>query len=73
MKNPAIFYGAIVFAIIGVILAVFYAIPGVSHPLVFSGSPMSAHYKHAALFAVLAIIGIIGAVVSRPKAAAAAK
>ena len=64
MKSPALFYGAIAVAIIGLLLAIFYVIPGVSHPLV-SANPTAAHYKHAALFAVLAVLGVIGALVSR--------
>jgi hypothetical protein len=69
-KNPALFYGAIVVAIVGILLGVYYLIPGVYHPLTFSGLPTSAHYKHAALFFVIGVIGIIGALVSRPKAGA---
>ncbi len=69
MKSPALFYGAIAVAIIALLLAVFYAIPGVSHPLA-SGNPMAAHYKHAALFAVIAILGVVGALVSRKAVAA---
>ncbi|HEY4388039.1 MAG TPA: hypothetical protein VGN34_26625 [Ktedonobacteraceae bacterium] len=69
MKNPGLFYGAIVIAIIGLLLAIFYAIPGISHPLT-TGNPLAAHYKHVALFAVIAILGVVGALVSRPKASA---
>ena len=69
-KSPALFYGAIAVAVIGILLGVFYLIPGVYHPLVFSGLPTSAHYKHAALFFVLGVIGVIGAFVTRPKTAA---
>ncbi len=36
-KNPALFYGAIVVAIVGILLGVYYLIPGVYHPLTFSG------------------------------------
>jgi len=68
MKNPTLFYGTIAVAIIAAVLAVFYLIPGVYHPLTFSGLPTSAHYKHAALFFVIAVIAIIGALVTRPKA-----
>jgi hypothetical protein len=64
MKSPALFYGAIAIAVIGLLLAIFYVIPGVSHPLT-TGNPTAAHYKHAALFAVLAILGVVGALVSR--------
>jgi hypothetical protein len=69
MRNPGLFYGAIAVAIIGILLGVFYLIPGVWHPLTLSGLPSSPHYKHAALFFVLGVIGIIGALVTRPKAA----
>jgi hypothetical protein len=68
-NNSGLFFGAIAVAIIGVLLCVYYLIPGVNHLLV-SGSPLAAHYKHAAAFAALAVIGIIGALVTRPKATA---
>jgi len=64
MKNPALFFGAILLAIIGVALGVFFLIPGVPH--VIADSHM--HYKHAALFFGLAVVGIIAALVARPKA-----
>ncbi len=67
-KNPALFYGAIAVAVIGILLGVYYLIPGVYHPL--ANPPAVAHYKHAALFFVLGVIGIIGAFVTRPKIAA---
>lgn len=70
MRNPALFYGAIAVAVIGILLGVYYIIPGVWHPLTFSGLATSAHYKHAALFFVLGVIGIVGALVTRPKATA---
>ncbi len=70
MRNPALFYGALAVAVIGILLGVYYIIPGVWHPLTFSGLATSAHYKHAALFFVLGVIGIVGALVTRPKAAA---
>jgi hypothetical protein len=65
MKNPAIFYGGIVLAIVGIALGIFFLIPGINH--VIADSTM--HIKHAILFFGLAIIGIIGALVARPKAA----
>ncbi len=70
MKNKsAIFAGAIIIAIICIALAVFYAIPGINHPLV-SENATSAHWKHVALFAALTILCIIGALVTRPKSSA---
>jgi hypothetical protein len=65
MKNPAIFYGGIVLAIVGIALGIYFLIPGVNH--VIADSTM--HIKHAILFFGLAVIGIIGALVARPKAA----
>jgi hypothetical protein len=65
MKNPAIFYGGIVLAIVGIALGIFFLIPGINHVIADSGM----HIKHAILFFGLAVIGIIGALVARPKAA----
>jgi hypothetical protein len=65
LKNPAIFYGGIVLAIVGIALGVFFLIPGINHVIADS----SMHIKHAILCFGLAVIGIIGALVARPKAA----
>ena len=65
MKNPAIFYGGIVLAIVGIALGVFFLIPGINHVIADS----NMHIKHAILSFGLAAIGIIGALVARPKAA----
>jgi hypothetical protein len=67
-NNSAVFFGAIVVAIICIALAVFYAIPGIYHPLV-SENPLSLHIKHVILFAALTVLCIIGALVTRPKSA----
>ena len=66
MKNPAIFYGGMVLAIVGIALGIFFLIPGVNH--VITSSAM--HVIHAILFFGLAVIGFLGALVSRPNAAA---
>ena len=52
-------------AIVGIALGVFFLIPGINHIIADS----SMHIKHALLFFGLAAIGIIGALVARPKAA----
>ena len=65
MKNPAIFYGGIVLAIVGIALGVFFLIPGINHVIADS----NMHIKHAILSFGLAALGIIGALVARPKAA----
>ncbi len=64
MRNPALFFGAILVAIIGVALGVFFLIPGVNHIITTSGM----HIKHAILFFGLAVIAILTALVTRPKA-----
>jgi fumarate reductase subunit D len=65
LKNPAIFYGGIVLAIVGIALGIFFLIPGINHVITDS----SMHIKHAILCFGLAVIGIVGALVARPKAA----
>jgi hypothetical protein len=65
MKNPAVFYGGIALAIVGIVLGVFFLIPGINHIIADS----NMHIKHAILFFGLAIIGILGMLVARPKAA----
>jgi hypothetical protein len=65
MKNPAIFYGGIILAVVGIALGIFFLIPGINHVIASSGM----HIKHAVLFFGLGIIGIIAALVSRPKPA----
>ena len=68
-KNPALFYGAIAVAIVALLLTIYYVIPGVNHVLV-SINPTAVHIKHVLLFAALTVLGVIGALVTRPKAAA---
>ncbi|HET8910875.1 MAG TPA: hypothetical protein VFN23_05400 [Ktedonobacteraceae bacterium] len=69
MKNPAVFYGAIVVAVITLILAIYYMIPGVTKFLV-SSDPTGAHIKHAVLFGALFVVSLLVAAVARPKKAA---
>jgi uncharacterized membrane protein YjjB (DUF3815 family) len=62
-SNPALFIGAIVVAILAVILGIYYLIPGIPHLLTTS----STHIKHAVLFFAIAVICVIGALVTRPR------
>jgi hypothetical protein len=69
MNKTALFFGAIAAAVICVILAIYYAIPNIHHVLTFGSTPADQpQLKHIALFAILAIICIIAALVTRPKA-----
>ena len=52
-------------AIVGIALGVFFLIPGINHFI----ADNNMHIKHAILFFGLGVIGIIGALVARPKAA----
>lgn len=65
MKNPAFFFGGIVLAILGVALGIFFLVPGVNHIIADSHT----HLKHAVAAFVIAVLGIIVALVNRPKAA----
>jgi hypothetical protein len=65
MKNPALFFGAILLAILGVALGVFFLIPNIPHVIADS----AVHVKHAILFFGLGVVGIIAALVTRPKMA----
>ena len=70
MKNPALFVGAIVVAVIALGLGVFYLIPNVYHPLTSGKVPaMDPQPTHAIVFFVLAVLLVIVALVTRPKAA----
>ncbi len=68
-NNTTIFYGAIAVAIVAIAIAIYYAIPGIYHILV-SDNPTAFHLKHVVAFTILAIIGILAALVNRPHAAA---
>jgi hypothetical protein len=67
MNRKNLFVGALIIALLSLILAIYYAIPGVYHVLV-SGShpPLEPQPTHIVLFVVLTILGIIVALVNRP-------
>ena len=67
MKNPALFYLAILVAIISVALGVFFLVPNINHIITTS----QTHVKHALAFFGLAVVCILIALVNRPKASAA--
>jgi hypothetical protein len=68
MKNPALFFGAIVVAVISLALGVYYAIPGVYHVLTTGSHPaMDPQPGHILLFMGIAVVCVIAALVTRPK------
>ncbi|HET9922222.1 MAG TPA: hypothetical protein VFQ30_20495 [Ktedonobacteraceae bacterium] len=68
MKNPAIFFGAIIIAIISLAIGIYYAIPGVHHILVSGSHPaMETQPTHVVLFVGIAVLCVIAALVTRPK------
>jgi ABC-type thiamin/hydroxymethylpyrimidine transport system permease subunit len=68
MNRTTIFSGAIIVTLLALVLAVYYAIPGVYHVLV-SGShpPLSPQPAHVVLFGVIAFLGVLMALVNRPR------
>jgi hypothetical protein len=68
MKNPAIFFGSIAVAVIALVLAIYYAIPGVYHVAVSGRVPANdPQPSHIALFVAITFISVIAALVTRPK------
>ncbi len=70
MNRTTLFLGAMIVTVVSIVIAIYYAIPGVYHVLV-SGShpPLSPQPAHILLFAVIAILGALIALVNRPKTA----
>jgi len=52
--------------VVALALAVYYIIPGIYHPLTTT-PPLASHPTHAVAFFLLAIIGVVAALVNRPK------
>ena len=71
MKNPVLFFGAIVVAVISLALGIYYAIPGVYHVFT-SGSHavMDPQPGHILLFMGITIVCVIAALVTRPRSKA---
>jgi sterol desaturase/sphingolipid hydroxylase (fatty acid hydroxylase superfamily) len=76
MNKQALFYGSIALVVLGILLGVYYLIPGLYHPapiyLTHRGhAPYAVHRLYAAGFFVLAVVGGAIAFVMRPKVAGA--
>lgn len=70
MKNPALFFGGIALAIVSLALAIYYVVPGYPHILVSDDTGYPTHPTHFVLFLALVIIGVIAALVARPRSSA---
>jgi hypothetical protein len=58
MKQAYLIGGVV--AVVCVLIAVYYLIPGINHILA-SGDPTSRHLKHAVAFLALAVVALVGA------------
>lgn len=65
MRNPTLFFGGLALVILGVVLGIFFLVPGVNHVIVDS----ARHTRHAAACFALAVLGLLVVLVNRPKAA----
>ena len=78
MNKQALFYGGIALVVLGVLLGVYYLIPGLYHPAPFylthkGHAPYAVHRLYAAGFFVIAVVGGAIVFVIRSKPARATK
>ena len=66
MRTNTVAVGLGVIGIVCIVIAVLYAIGGIL-PTFTSSGIAGPHYKHAILFAVLAVASLIAANIARPK------
>lgn len=75
MRSPILFYIAIAVAVIGLLVGVYYLIPGVSHVLIFSlnkgTTKTDIRPLHAVAGFVVLVAGLALAFFTRPKKAVA--
>jgi hypothetical protein len=75
MRNPLLFYLAIFLIVVGIVLGVYYLIPGFHHYLIYSlngpgvTDPNATRPLHAVVCFFLAILGAILLAYTRPKKA----
>ncbi len=68
MNKSTLFYAAVAVAVIAILLAVYYMVPGVYHVLA-THDINNSQPKHAIAFGAIAIVAILAALINRPKAA----
>ncbi len=70
-KNPVLFYVAIAVTVVALLFCVYHLIPNIYHvPVPAYAEPTKVHEKYVAFFAGLAVLGVIGALITRPKTGA---
>ena len=70
--KKSLFYSAVAVAVLCIILGVYYLIPGIYHFVGYSNHrsvTMTAHRLYSGAFFVFAVIGLVCALVLRPKQA----
>lgn len=73
MRNPLFFYLAIALVVIGIVVGIYYLIPGFHHIIGFSFNgrgatdPNATRPLHAVAGFVVAIIGVVLVPLTRPK------
>ncbi len=68
-KSPILFYIAIAVTIIALLFCIYQLIPNIYHvPVPDYAEPTKVHYKYVGLFGGIAVLGAIGALITRPKA-----
>lgn len=71
VKSPVLFYIAIAITIVSLLFCIYHAIPNIYHiPVPAYADPTKVHYKYVATFGGLAALGVIVALIARPKAGA---
>lgn len=68
MNKSTLFYGAVAIAVIAVIIAIYYMVPGVYHVLA-THDINSPQPKHAVAFGAVAVVCILAALINRPRTA----
>lgn len=67
MSRTKLFVGALIVALLSLILAIYYALPGVHHVLVSGSHPANdPQPTHIVLFVIITLLGIVVALVNRP-------
>lgn len=69
MRNSTASVLLLVAAVVFLLLAIYYIIPGPYHPFTFSGTPTDSHKTHAIVFFVVAVFAFLGSRFARSSTA----